>query len=363
MSTADITRLQWPQEVEPAALAPLKTFTDEDLYAFPKVRWLIEDLIPEQSHGAFYGPSGQGKTWNVLHLAMCLATGTRFFDRTVRQCKPLVVCAEGFRSGFADRRRAWDLKYGEGRGEPNPNIVYAEALNLTTDMDIERVARFVEAEGVDVVIFDTVAANAPGLQEDNPSYSALLGEVRQELINRCGVTVIWVHHAPANDPEKLRGGTAFFAALDWAICVPEKGQWKVTKQRDGQSQDVVKRWTLQGVPLGHHDEYGKAVWSAVVEELSNVVPETGDLREAWCMEVLRAEVPEHLSGGLTKTQWGQAMVDRWTPGSPYPKRSSKQYRNWITDHVLCHDGARAQYVEESGRRYRPKAWDTDPEVF
>ena len=47
-------------------------------------KWLIEGILPRWSYGMLYGPSGSGKSFLALEMAICVATGANFHRRATR---------------------------------------------------------------------------------------------------------------------------------------------------------------------------------------------------------------------------------------------------------------------------------------
>ena len=64
----------------------------------PTVKWLIKDIMPEKGFYQFFGGSGDGKTFVVLDMMLCLCRGLNWNGRRVkRRHKVVYVCAEGAR--------------------------------------------------------------------------------------------------------------------------------------------------------------------------------------------------------------------------------------------------------------------------
>jgi len=66
---------------------------------------IIQDLLPDEqgSYGVIAGRTGIGKTNLVLHLALCLATGTDFFGLECQELNVAVVAFEGDPKNLLER--------------------------------------------------------------------------------------------------------------------------------------------------------------------------------------------------------------------------------------------------------------------
>ncbi len=84
-STADGTKA--------AALFPILTVTQ--LADLPDPEWLIDDLMVASSLCTLYGQFRSYKSFIALDWGLCLATGTDWCDRTVKQCDVLYIAGEG----------------------------------------------------------------------------------------------------------------------------------------------------------------------------------------------------------------------------------------------------------------------------
>ena len=57
--------------------------------------WLIKGLIPKTGLGAIYGPSGDGKTFVALDLAMAIARGVPWRGRKAERAAVLYLSPDG----------------------------------------------------------------------------------------------------------------------------------------------------------------------------------------------------------------------------------------------------------------------------
>jgi hypothetical protein len=166
-------------------------------------KWLIEGLVPLQEISLVFGPPKNLKTFLVLALLLCVATGREFFGRKVRQSKVLYIIGEGT-NAFLGRIKAWQ----------NLNNVTSldkhfkydrRMINLFADDGVDCVqAVFLEmqAQGFrpDVVAIDTLGRAMGGAKETTEDFNkifATLDAMAQDYWP--GVTLVIVSHTRKAD--------------------------------------------------------------------------------------------------------------------------------------------------------------------
>ena len=84
----------------------MRLLTPADLAQLPPPRYLVRELVRESGFSVAFGPAGIGKTFLVLDIALCIASGTDFFDHQAERGLVVYVAAEGA-SGLHQRISAW----------------------------------------------------------------------------------------------------------------------------------------------------------------------------------------------------------------------------------------------------------------
>ena len=171
----------------------------------PPVRWRVRDVLPMEGIAAIYGPPSCGKSFLAL-----------------------------------------DLRQPQDRA------------------DIVQAARAAGLAG-GVLCIDTLAASAPGMDENA---SADMGEIiaaLKALQAELGGLVLAVHHTGKDATKGLRGHSSLLGALDAAIEVTrteDRREWRTAKSKDGSDGDA-RPFRLEVVELETDDE-GEPVTSCVV---------------------------------------------------------------------------------------------------
>ena len=261
---------------------------------WPVAKWLIEDLMPENTTGLIVGESGAGKTFVALHLAGSLAVGKPFFGKKINARGGTVyVCAEGSFS-IHDRITAEfsgsispHLKSDAGSGhEMNfsdiPIPVLAGIRNLNDDDHLDEVIGKIlaaddemqERHGLPLrlVIIDTMLAGVAIDDWNNPAQAQRAMAVLSKIAQATGATTIGVHHHGKDKSRGPTGSYALTATADFILSVyRENGQagggkrrWiKVTKSRGGEAGSSCD-FDLVGVIIDA-DEHGDEKTCAFVE--------------------------------------------------------------------------------------------------
>src|SRR5688572_14848212 len=88
-----------------------KLLTYPELEALPDPEWLIDSIMQVDSQVTLYGPSGEGKSFVALSMALTIATGLTWLGHQVKKGPVIYVAAEGGR-GIRKRVTAWMKHHG-----------------------------------------------------------------------------------------------------------------------------------------------------------------------------------------------------------------------------------------------------------
>ena len=216
--------------------APSRLITAAQLAAMPMQPYRVRDLFPAKGVVAVYGPSGSGKSFLVMDLAMALAEGaSAWFGHKLKTAPVAYIALEG-QGGLRQRVKAWEVRHG--RPAPNSIRFLLSGYNLLDRPSGERLAEeILETLGPGaVVVIDTLNQAAPGADENSSQDMGLIIANAQSLSGQIDGLVILVHHTGKDAARGLRGHSSLLAALDAAVEVRfEKGirSWHVAKSKDG----------------------------------------------------------------------------------------------------------------------------------
>jgi hypothetical protein len=228
----------------------------------PPISWRVKGVLPQTGIAAMFGPSGSGKSFLGLDLAMSVAKGAHWFGHRTTKCAVLYVCLEG-EAGMSVRVNAYRERYGT-EGEV---LFLTASFNLLACQDVTDLLQAIKEARVrpEVIILDTLNRAAPGLDENSSAEMGNVIEAVKQLQAAIGGLVVVVHHTGKDATRGLRGHSSLIAALDAAIEVKRAGDlrvWEVAKSKDGED-GKGQGFKLDRVHLGE-DPDGDAVTSCVI---------------------------------------------------------------------------------------------------
>lgn len=183
--------------------------------------WVVKDYIVQDSLAALVGASGSGKSFIAIDIACCVATGTPWHGREVSQGPVFYLAGEGQR-GLRKRIRGWE-QVNEISITNQPLALSAGIPALCdpqhSEATIEEIKQKVKELGENapapaLIVVDTLARAMAGRNENSTDDMGLFihGLDQMRLEWKCAVIV--VHHTGHAAPDRGRGSSAFYAALD-----------------------------------------------------------------------------------------------------------------------------------------------------
>lgn len=254
----------------PARLAPaggLRLVAANEIAARPPMKWLVRGVLPEKGIGAIFGQPGSGKSFLVLDLLAAVSGGFHWFGIPTKAAPVVYITLEG-QAGMPQRIHAYRAK-----GRTLDSIAFIEQpIDLREPETLKELVSLIRDAGLGggVVCVDTLAASAPGMDENTSADMGQLIENLKDLQAELDGFVLVVHHSGKDETRGMRGWSGLNGALDSAIAVSRvsddkkdaRRKWEVSKSkdgRDGMSNDFV----LEQVLLGH-DEDGQPITSCVI---------------------------------------------------------------------------------------------------
>jgi AAA domain/Bifunctional DNA primase/polymerase, N-terminal len=268
---------------------------------WPAPKWLVKDLIPDNSVGLIVGESQAGKSFVSVSLAGALAVGKPFFGEDIKERGGTVYVGAEASLTIGERLRA------EFRGSIKPYLEGQRGDDADIDLSmlpiavLDNVPDLANHDGVEnligailaiaeemrekysvplrLVIVDTMVA-AFGLEDWNSAAEARSAiSALKKLAQATGAVVIGVHHHGKDKSRGATGSFVFGAAPDFVLTVHRKAdedgvakrRWvaltKARSRETGWSCD----FELRGEVVGG-DEWGDPVYCPFV------VPQQGAKR-------------------------------------------------------------------------------------
>jgi hypothetical protein len=256
-------------------LAPigLQRFQFEKLGAFlarPAPKWIIKGLLPQAALAVVFGPSGAGKTFFALDVAMRVATAAPWREVPIAQPGAVAyIVAEGA-GGFVDRAKAYCHQY---QIDPDtlPLHILADEPNMMQNNDVTDLGKALKAIGSLSAIFVDTYARVMGNGNENEAADVNRVVRNCALLHKLtGAIVVLIHHSGKDSANGARGSSALRAAADVEIEVTRTKAYRaatVTKMKDGPDGEEY-RFKLNDVVIDF-DEDGDPRTSCVVEHLAS----------------------------------------------------------------------------------------------
>jgi hypothetical protein len=192
----------------------------------PPVDWLFKHLLPANLLICVKGLPGAFKTFIVVTMACCIATGLPFLGKRTKIRKVLFIAAddpdavEGVIQAWIKQHR--EILDKEGIPLDLPNLrVLRKRVDFLDAKAVPQAIKDFKDDGFEVVIIDTLVHSAIGADlqgsKDPPVVMARIKEFMEGIGARSGVLV---HHAPKDG--KGTYGSVFILASVSAIVDSEK---------------------------------------------------------------------------------------------------------------------------------------------
>lgn len=239
--------------------------------------WLVDDLIEAKGTFAFAGNSQSGKTFQVIELAFCVATGRKYWGRDVKQGLVVYQVGEG-QDGFM-KRLAGHMQDRGIEADGLPIEVLPRKINLFSGEDdtndLIKAAKDLEAYyGIPLrmIVIDTYNKATRGANEISGQDVGKINERLERIMTECSCAVGVVDHLSAGG--RVRGHGSKTGDITNMIIV-EKDEKKVDrngrpirrmrldKNKDGENGGTIP-FVLRQVVVGFRED-GKAITTCVVE--------------------------------------------------------------------------------------------------
>jgi len=214
-----------------------RLMTTAQLLARKPPPMLIDGWLSVGATGLIQGPSGVGKSFIAIDMALSVASGQRWLQTydVVAPGPVLYVMGEGG-WGMGSRIDAW----GEDRGLEVPGLPVwwlDDAVNLSDPGSVAVLLTEMAQMGVEprLVIFDTLARCAVGADENSASDMGTVMEQVTHVGKETGAAVLALHHTGKDASRGARGSSAIKGAIDTAIEVTGDSlrmEMRAEKQRD-----------------------------------------------------------------------------------------------------------------------------------
>ena len=246
------------------------------------VNWLIQDVIPEKSFVALYGPPASFKSFIAMDIAECIASGRPWLGKEINGTGPVLYIAGEGHGGIGARIAA--IKQHHNTPDEAQVFVVRSQINLRSSVEdftnlILAIDELVQELGVDLrmIVIDTLARAFGGGNENSSDDMGAFIQATGKIQNRYKCSLMLLHHAGKDTTKGLRGHSSLLGAVDTQMEImrfPEttKGLILMSKQKDGEDG---QRYGFEAITVDiDRSDLGLENGSSLVIEAS----EAGDMK-------------------------------------------------------------------------------------
>lgn len=205
------------------------------------LKYLLEGIIYERAIAVIYGDGGSKKTWSLLYLGACVASGCPWGDIDTHKANVLYIDEE---IGDYDMHTRSGMCIRGALGDQDVQLHYVSyaGFHIDNPTDEAMVINLIREQQAGLVIFDALSEIMRGdensKQEVQPVFEAL-----RRISDKTGAALIIVHHT--NKHEGFRGSTVIKNAPDILIKITSEENsnfidFKIQKSRRAKTT----RWTM-----------------------------------------------------------------------------------------------------------------------
>jgi hypothetical protein len=238
--------------------------------------WILDDLMLAGTWGLLTAATRMGKTFLMIHLALCTYAGRAFFGRQIRRRGGTLIVAAEAAYSIPHRIDAALRNTFEGTVEPAiaydgppPNLLHAPSLALYIARLRQLAAEMQARHGVplQLIIIDTFSKAFPGVNEDKASEVVLAHNALEQIAQALNVAVVVAAHTGKDAGKGTRGSAAHEQNSHFVLRVPAQGVLHLFKQKEAPDDLVMGRFEMPTVELGMNGQ-GVPITSRVIREIA-----------------------------------------------------------------------------------------------
>jgi len=311
---------------------------------FPPEQWRVKDLIPVASKVIIAAPSGEKKSWFVMELARCIASGEPFLGRDefkVKQGKVLYIENESPRREVQRRGRLLNF---QSAADHIWLILSQDNLDLGHSAPVERLYEWVKANNIETIIIDTFRSVSGGLKEEKAEEMRQFFSRFNKFVND-NITVIFTDHCRKTHQmenktvpkkEQLFGSQDKLAVVECLIMLRnDLGSERVrVHQKKNKSQKECKPFSLRiydldegTIKLEYEDEIDDAAvrLEAAKEQVMTFLAEQEEMTDTRTVVVaLQGKSPKNAVEEALKSMRESEEIEHQKEGRKFIYRIKKE---------------------------------------
>lgn len=230
---------------------PLRVLSFSDFLAAPAPEYLVPRMFYRDGLAVVFGPPGAAKSFLVLDIALCLASGAPWRGKSLGRGKVHYIMAEGQATNTL-RSLAWLKHRGVSEEEVEGSFTVVPTPVVLTEAGVRDYLLIVERDKPDMIVLDTKNLMFAGKESQGDDYGAMLRVLHSIREKAGGAAVILIDHSGLTDDTRVRGSNAQKGGVETEIRVTnENGIRKVEVTRDKSGREGAEwAFKLEQVPLG-----------------------------------------------------------------------------------------------------------------
>jgi hypothetical protein len=254
LAAAEVIPPEQPKELSITAPGNVHQETDKTYKPFKieswqsvkdePVNWLIQDVIPEKSFVALYGPPASFKSFIAMDIAECIASGRPWLGKEINGAGPVLYIAGEGHGGIGARIAA--IKQHHKTPDSAQLYVVRSMINLRSSAEdftnlILAIDELVQLIGVQLrmIVIDTLARAFGGGNENSSDDMGAFIQATGKIQNRYKCSLMLLHHNGKDTAKGLRGHSSLLGAVDTQMEIirfpqTREGLILMSKQKDGE---------------------------------------------------------------------------------------------------------------------------------
>ena len=187
---------------------------------------LIAGLLHKGTKGVLASVSKAGKTWLLLYMALCIATGTKFLRWNTTQGKVLFINLEIQTAFMKERLQTLMNRLGL---KDSGDLHFWNIRGKAADFEalVANIIKETEGKGYSLIVLDPIYKMMGGKSENGAGGVAVLCNHLERIAEKTGAAVVYSHHFAKGNPKKktaidrMSGSGVFARDADSIITLTE----------------------------------------------------------------------------------------------------------------------------------------------
>jgi len=213
-----------------------KTLMNKEL---PEIQFIVDDFLP-QGLQILAGKAKAGKSWLLLSLCLCVASGKPFWNRTTKQGTVLYMCLE-------DSENRLQARLDELTDEPPHGLYFATTVKNLSDGLTNQIEDFInEHPDTVLIIIDTLQKIRGNTNDANP-YASDYKDIShlKETADKYSIAMVVVQHLRKqfdNDPHSMvTGSTGLLGAADGSYILIRESEGNGSAKLHVRGRDIEEQ--------------------------------------------------------------------------------------------------------------------------